>query len=129
MESANSCRQSPSRSNRRRKKTFARIEPMIYAAKDSRMIWDSQKNIFASVSIIIYHLTSIIIYHLTSIIIYSGEKVDGANFWNAPSIDHLSDGMFCAIICNEFGVRCFLKNITLDCAIYRLSMVITAFHL
>jgi hypothetical protein len=42
----------------------------------------------------------------------------------------LSDGMFCAIICNEFGVRCFfLKNITLDCAIYRLSMVITAFHL
>ena len=23
--------------------------------------------------------------------------MDGANFWNAPSIDHLGDGIFCAI--------------------------------
>ena len=29
--------------------------------------------------------------------IYSVLKMDGANFWNAPSIDHLRDGMFCAI--------------------------------
>ena len=28
---------------------------------------------------------------------YSIVKVDGANFWNAPSIDHLGDGIFCAI--------------------------------
>ena len=28
---------------------------------------------------------------------YSIVKMEGANFWNAPSIDHLGDGMFCAI--------------------------------
>ena len=28
---------------------------------------------------------------------YSGLKMDGADVCNAPSIDHLRDGMFCAI--------------------------------
>ena len=28
---------------------------------------------------------------------YSIVKMEGAHFWNAPSIDHLGDGMFCAI--------------------------------
>jgi hypothetical protein len=27
---------------------------------------------------------------------YSIVKMEGANFWNAPSIDHLGDVMFCA---------------------------------
>ena len=31
------------------------------------------------------------------ILMYSILKMDGANFRNAPSVDHLRDGMFCAI--------------------------------
>ena len=52
---------------------------------------------FEENTLCIVDTTDIYIYIFIYLFIFSGQNMDVANFWNAPSIDHLGDGMFCAI--------------------------------